>query len=55
MSIGVLACTREPNFELLSFNQNFPLAYERVAWNLETEISEILISDSWPLPTRASN
>lgn len=39
-----------PNFELLSKIKTFLFSIQRQEWNLETEISLILISSSFPQP-----
>jgi len=46
----LLSFIKVPNLELLSVIKNLPFWYFIKAWNLETEISLILMSHAWPLP-----
>jgi len=50
---GSLARTSVPNLDKLSSSEKRPssLLYLMIAWHRDTEISETLTSESWPLPS----
>ena len=48
--MGSLRSMSVPNFELLSFKEIFSFETTIIACTLETDMSDILRSQSWPLP-----